>query len=268
MQKFAAELKKNNGDKMRDFTLDKYKELLNMLINKEFAFITDNSFNDSKSVFLRHDVDRSPKTALRMAQLEKGIGVKSTYYFRMVPESYDEKIILEIVALGHKIGYHYENLATTKGDYSKAIVDFESNLNKLRKLVEIKFMCMHGSPTSKWDNRELWHKYDYKDYGIEFEPYFDIDFDKIYYLTDAGRSWNNEKVSMRDKVLTKYDFEIKSTQDIIKLIDLGTTPKALMISTHPHNWSEGYGEWFKIKIWQESKNIIKRIIIARRSKND
>ena len=125
---------------------------------------------------------------------------------------------------------------------------------------------MHGSPTSKWDNRALWKKYDYKDYGIEFEPYFDIDFNKIYYLTDAGRSWNNEKVSMRDKVSTIFDFEIKNTGDIIKLIDLGTIPSALMISTHPHNWSDNFGDWIKIKIWQGTKNIIKRIIIARRRK--
>ena len=59
---------------------------------------------------------------------------------------------------------------------------------------------MHGSPLSKWDNRDLWKRYNYRDYGIIAEPYFDLDFDEVFYLTDTGRSWNNSKASVRDKV--------------------------------------------------------------------
>ena len=33
---------------------------------------------------------------------------------------------------------------------------------------------------------ELWEKYDYRDYGIIGEPYFDIDFDEVFKTsTDA-----------------------------------------------------------------------------------
>ena len=42
-----------------------------------------------------------------------------------------------------------------------AIDDFRLNLEKLRKLYPVKTICMHGSPFSKWDNRDLWKKYDY-----------------------------------------------------------------------------------------------------------
>ena len=67
-------------------------------------------------------------------------------------------------------------------------------------LSHVKTICMHGSPLSKWDNRDLWKKYDYRDFGIIAEPYFDLDFDEVFYLTDTGRSWNNSKASVRDKV--------------------------------------------------------------------
>ena len=81
-----------------------------------------------------------------------------------------------------------------------AIESFRQNLNRLRELVPVKTICMHGSPMSRWDSRILWKYYDYRDFGIIGEPYFDLDFDKVLYLTDTGRKWNGEKSSVRDKV--------------------------------------------------------------------
>ena len=65
--------------------------------------------------------------------------------------------------------------------YSEAFRDFKENLEKLRKLYPVKTICMHGSPLSKWDNRDLWTKYDYRDFGIIGEPYFDVDFNEVFY---------------------------------------------------------------------------------------
>jgi hypothetical protein len=84
--------------------------------------------------------------------------------------------------------------------FELAICDFERNLEKFRKLYPVKTICMHGSPLSKWDNRDLWTKYNYRDFGIIAEPYFDINFDEVFYLTDTGRRWDGDKVSIRDKV--------------------------------------------------------------------
>ena len=63
-----------------------------------------------KVVILRHDVDRLPGNALKMAGLEHGMDIAATYYFRAVPVSWDEGIIREIAGMGHEVGYHYENL--------------------------------------------------------------------------------------------------------------------------------------------------------------
>ena len=59
---------------------------------------------------------------------------------------------------------------------------------------------MHGSPLSKFDNRKLWEKYDYKEYGIIGEPYFDVDFSGVLYFTDTVRRWDGFDFSVRDKV--------------------------------------------------------------------
>ncbi|MBA7530624.1 hypothetical protein ES705_22833 [subsurface metagenome] len=81
-----------------------------------------------------------------------------------------------------------------------AIESFQKNLETLRKIAPVKTICMHGSPLSKWDNRNLWEKYDYKAFGIIGEPYYDVDYSKVLYITDTGRKWNNQSVSVRDKV--------------------------------------------------------------------
>jgi len=119
---------------------------------------------------------------------------------------------------------------------------------------------MHGSPLSKYDNRLLWEKYNFQDFGIAGEPYFSIDFNKTAYITDAGRKWNDEKVNFRDKVNSTIHLDIKNTNDIIKLIESNKAPTSLMINLHPHNWSFSSTEWCKISLWQGFKNAIKTTI--------
>ena len=86
------------------------------------------------------------------------------------------------------------------GVIGNALDLFQKNLAKLRELAPVKTACMHGSPLSKYDNRDLWKNFDYHDLGIIGEPYFDIDFNEVMYLTDTGRRWDGDKVSIRDKV--------------------------------------------------------------------
>ncbi len=71
---------------------------------------------------------------------------------------------------------------------------------------------MHGSPLSKYDNKKIWEKYDYRDYGIIADPSFDIDYDEVFYITDTGRSWNNSNVSIRDKVTKQEDWKLRKLE--------------------------------------------------------
>ncbi len=254
---------------MHDFTLSMYKELLSALKNAKYQFITFEEYFSKKLpeklVILRHDVDRTPGNAIKMAYLENELNIRASYYYRIVSESYDEKSIKEIVKLKHELGYHYEDLSLSKGNEAQALTLFEKHLTNFRKFYPVKTMCMHGSPVSKWDNRALWQKYNYRNYGIIAEPYFDLDFNRIFYLTDASRSWNNQTVTLRDKVDTKFNFPVNNTKDIIRLLNAQQLPNQLMISTHPHNWADGNFERMKIMIWQGFKNQIKKILVRKRA---
>ena len=152
-------------------------------------------------------------------------------------------------------------MAETNGDYAKAIKDFEKNLAELNKLYPIKNIAMHGRPTSKWDSRLLWDKYDYRKYGILSEPYFNINFNKVFYTTDAGRAWDNEAINLRDKVDSKFNFSFRHTKDIIKSLKENRLPNKIMINIHPEHWAKNNLSWYKIFMIRKIKNFVKKLII-------
>ena len=243
---------------MMDFTQKKYRELLEAL----------QGYGD---VTLRHDVDLKPQNSLRTAEIEHELGWTATYYFRAVPESWDEGVIRKISALGHEIGYHYECLTTCNGDIDAAWTDFKTNLALLASVVgkPIESICMHGSPRSPWDSKDLWKKYDYREVGVEFEPYLDIDFSKTFYLTDTGRRWDGFKVSVRDRIPEYQDrwlaegLAFHTTDDVILAAKNGKLPRNMMITTHPQRWNDSFLPWIKEFVFQNAKNLIKGIMIKR-----
>jgi hypothetical protein len=288
--------------------------LLNSLSNQGFSFSKVESFisgHRGKVIALRHDVDTSPENSLQFATIEAERGIKGTYYFRMMPASYDEKIIKVINSLGHEIGYHYEDLsfawaklrARSSGlraqgeEREKLVVElgiklFIENLEKLRKLAPVSTICMHGSPMSRWDSRLLWKYYDYRDFGIKGEPYFDINFEEVLYLTDTGRRWDGEAVSVRDRaqgarVRRSYPEHVEgseggghrakgketrspfpkfhSTFDIIKAADSGHLPDKIMMTFHPQRWTGKPIPWVKELVWQNMKNQVKYLLLKLRN---
>jgi hypothetical protein len=252
-----------------DFTLKTYKNYLKILYSNGYSFQTFEQFiqnSKKKFIILRHDVDRLPQNSLNFAKIQNKLGIEGTYYFRMLPCSYDERIIREIIDLGHEIGYHYENMDICNGNIEKAWDDFRLNLDNLRKLYHVKTICMHGSPLSKFDNKDLWKKYDYKSLGIIAEPYYDVNFNDVLYLTDTGRRWNGDKVSVRDKVDSSFDFNFNHTLEIIEALDKGILPNKIMFTFHPQRWNDNLLEWSKELISQNAKNVIKKSILWLRNK--
>jgi hypothetical protein len=126
---------------------------------------------------------------------------------------------------------------------------------------------MHGAPTSKWDGKELWKHHDYHALGIIGEPYFDVDFSQVFYITDTGRSWDGYKVSVRDKIPVYQDEWVKqglvyhTTDDVVRAAEQGTLPARIMITTHPQRWTNNTFAWCKELLMQSLKNIIKRLLI-------
>ncbi|MDD4848018.1 MAG: hypothetical protein PHR53_04545 [Bacteroidales bacterium] len=261
---------------MRDFTLNSYRHLLLAFQQANYTFLRYEDYCRIKQsgdalpewfVILRHDVDLKPNNSLATARIEAELGIKAVYYFRAVPESWDEKIINEIASLGHEIGYHYESLTTCNGDVEAAYQDFVENIKKLRQLVLVETICMHGSPRSPFDSKDIWKKYDYKELSIIGEPYLDTDFSQLFYITDTGRRWDGYKVSVRDKIpqyqeeWTLKGWTYHGTQDVINAIKENRLPHRVMMTTHPQRWNELGVQWMKELMMQNLKNVVKRAMM-------
>ncbi|MBQ5379306.1 MAG: hypothetical protein IIU10_03755 [Paludibacteraceae bacterium] len=220
-----------------------------------------------KFIVLRHDVDAKPQNSLRTAQIEHSLGAKATYYFRVGKESNEPQVIKAIAQLGHEIGYHYEDMSLCDGDVDKAWSHFQTWLDYFRQYYAVETICMHGAPTSKWDGKDLWKKYDYRSLGIIGEPYMDTDFSDVFYLTDTGRCWDGYKVSVRDKIPQYQDewtakgLVWHTTPELLRAIEADQLPAHVMITTHPQRWTNNTGEWWKEAVLQTAKNIVKRIIV-------
>lgn len=260
-----------------DFTRKKYVQLISSLKDCGYEFITYADYCAGnyleRFVILRHDVDLKPLNSLEIAKIEKQVGAKASYYFRAVPESWNEEVIHKIRRLGHEVGYHYESLTTCNGNVDAAYMDFCKNLENLRKLAPVETICMHGSPKSPYDSKDIWKYYDYHDLQIKGEPYLTTDFSKVLYLTDTGRRWDGHKVSVRDKIenwqeeWTAKGWVFHSTDDIIQALHEKCLPEQLMITTHPQRWTDSCYGWTKELLLQYIKNVVKRMIVRGNSKN-
>ncbi len=257
------------GSQSRDFTLDKYQELCRV-IGEKYRFCTVFEYlsqrPDGNIIIVRHDVDRRINNSLHMAELEHDLNIRSSYYFRY-PSTFRPDIITTIRDLGHEIGYHYEVLSKTRGNYENAVSLFASELGEFRKISPINTICMHGSPLSKFNNRDLWDRYDYHTYGISGEAFlsFEKNDEGLTYLTDTGRTWSG-KQSLRDAIRTQPCNDelvsLNTTDDLIEWIN-GGPGKKLYLTIHPERWSLTYSEWLVWSFLDVGMNIGKKFLRLR-----
>jgi hypothetical protein len=245
-----------------DFTLNTYKRLLETALAKDYQFQTVESYIRQplkRVVVLRHDSDIWPKNDLNMAKVEHELGIKSTYYFR-VPETARPAIMKEIVALNHEIGYHYEDLVRTKGELNEAVQSFEKNLHFLKQFYPIQTFSRHGRPLSKIESLDMWKTVNYKEkFGLLAEPYLDIDYSNVLYLTDNGSKWNAHESNIRDVVTnSNISLDVSTTFDLIEAFEKGLTPDVVILNCHPARWNNNPIIWTYRFFLQKAKNVAKK----------
>ena len=250
-----------------DFTLRKYQELVRAFVESGYRIVTVRQFLEmapvGKVLILRHDVDEQPQNALKMAEVEKGLGVHATYYFRKVPKSDHPDIIRQIEAMGHEIGYHYEDLTLSEGDVPAAIASFTRNLAYFRQYYPVKTVCMHGSSSSRYDNREIWKQARLEDFGLIGEPYLSFDFNRVYYLTDTGYAWDGGKYAVRDKVDSAFSLSFHRTDEVIEAVRSGRFPEQSLVLAHTL-WTDSLPLWTFLHLREFFRNRVK--LVAKNNK--
>lgn len=259
---------------MPDFTIKQYKILLSALLKSNYTFQTFGDFLQKPAervIMLRHDVDDKKENSLEFARILHQHGIRGSFYFRVVPRSFDREVIRLIAGMGHEIGYHYEDMDFARridasgtyesGLYSLAWSLFRKHLDDMRAICPVTTISMHGSPRSRYDNKALWQKYNFRELGIIGEPYLDVDFNDVAYFTDTGRRWNGHDVSIRDKVAGGFSFNFRTTHQIIE--NINQLPDKIMFTFHPQRWTNKPLPWLRELVMQNIKNVVKGVLVKR-----
>ncbi len=98
-----------------DLSLENYSCLMNSFLSSGYKFTDYENINPAeKNIISRHDIDFSMGAALKMALLERDIGIKSTYFLLLKSDFYNlhssssSNIIKAIINCGHNIGLHFD----------------------------------------------------------------------------------------------------------------------------------------------------------------
>jgi hypothetical protein len=221
---------------------DEYKHLLSIAVAHGYAipaltdWLTEPS-TDAPILLIRHDVDQHPGSALRMAAIEQGAGVRTTWYFRWRTAS--APVVDAIRSAGHVVGLHYETLTRLMLERGVAVTDGEMLIPEARETLArelalfdsrfgpVRSACPHGdSRVPGVHNGILLRGEDLSRYGIEWD------------VNDAvARQGVDVWLSDRSRV----DGGWRDRVDPIDLILDRRSPVLAVI--HPNNWVSGPGLW-------------------------
>ncbi len=174
------------------FTYESYIAMVSLLKTKGYV-IADyhNWIENEKCVILRHDIDYDLQKAVEMAQIERSIGVKSTYFVLLTSDFYNvfskksNDLLKEIINNGHELGLHFDevNYPEIEGNAEKIkekILEECEVLSRTCK-VPITTVSMHR-PSKMILESDLKIPSVINSYGNEF-------FKGFKYLSDSRRRW-------------------------------------------------------------------------------
>ena len=78
------------------------------------------------------------------------------------------------------------------------------------------------------------------------------------------RRLEGEKIKDKRQGTKVWGLRFRHTWDIIAAAERGLLPDKIMLNTHPQRWDDRFGPWVKELVWQNVKNVIKRLMLKLR----
>jgi len=176
------------------FKLSHYEYCLKSAKERGYSFAAMKDYKDGlkgKVILLRHDVDSDPELALNFSDIEKRLGIKATYFFRV--HSKDNLFSLgnyiaikRIMNEGHEIGLHAETDFASLVDERKL-----SMLSRGKTVLEaiigsgISGISMH-EPARSIERLQV---RDIKKLGLKYDAYDAIFLGRLKYISDSSCRW-------------------------------------------------------------------------------
>lgn len=177
------------------FNLDEYKQLLISLKSAGYRFALIEDLSDSiqeKTIFLRHDIDFHLSKINYIAQIERDLEVRSTYY---IPISLhfnpiypnNKKVLRNIIDLGHAIGLHYD-LSTYPIERKNQYDCLDWEVSVLSNVIgrNVRTICMH-QPFKGNQDTFLEHTKYIHPHSIRYN-------ERFKYISDSCQVWRNSDI--------------------------------------------------------------------------
>ncbi len=197
-----------------EYTYDWYEQFLTELLE---AGYTLGDYADSlgeDEMIVRHDIDFSPRKALRMGRIEADLGIEATYFVLLTCPLYNvfykpvRSVLEELQSMGHAVGVHFSTHQYWNGEVPSEAVA-ERALEERRTL---------ESAVGEVSEAISFHRPDEWLFRRSFEgfisTYEERFFTDIAYRGDSNQRWREEHPLA------------------------GGFPEKLQILTHPGLWGE------------------------------
>lgn len=226
------------------FTYRAYEKLISLLRDKGYEFSNYRNWRmKDRVVILRHDIDYSLDKAVALAELERELGVSSTYFVLLTSEFYNLlskdnlSKISKIGKLGHDIGLHFDEVNYSEEYYKdhggiESVILEEVNLLKQITGIDVDSVSMHR-PSKKTLESNI-------DLGPVINSYGQQFFQDFKYVSDSRRRWREDIVAIINSekyaklhILTHAfwynDIEKDLRASLLEFIESGNTARFSML---------------------------------------
>jgi hypothetical protein len=189
------------------------------------------------TLILRHDVDQHPRSALRMAAIETGLGVRSSWYFRW--RTAHPVVVRTLLRDGFQVGLHYETLsriALERGLHEEPSEELIVSCREVLRAELATFERLFGpcrsavphgdSRIPEVHNALLLKGEDWSSYGIGY------DGNEMMRGRDLA-SWLTDRIAAEGGWMEGID----------PLELLASLASPILTVTHPNNWASGPSLW-------------------------
>lgn len=172
------------------FGKESYCRIIELFIQHGYSFKSFASPGNSKTVYLRHDIDFSVRDAYEIALIENELGIVSTYFFMLTSNAYNLMsessiaFVEKIKNLGHTVSLHFDPVVYQNLDQGFLVEKI--TFNKIFN-VEIDIVSIHRPGNFLVNNnRKL---------DACLHTYEDKFFKEMIYLSDSGGRDVTEKIN-------------------------------------------------------------------------
>lgn len=181
-----------------DFTFGHYRRILEAGLESGYRFIGFEELAEARQgerylCVLRHDCEGDLVTALRLGELEKELGITSTYFVQLRTPLYNvlskphARFVIGLLQLGHHLGLHFDERSH---DYAGPadvadLVDRERSLLGAEFGVPVEVVSFHQPSADVLENKIKLHC---------LNTYDRSDMLNLGYLSDSNWRWREDPI--------------------------------------------------------------------------